>query len=401
MITSGYRLVAERVLSPHGWLTPGAVLIDGGLIRDVGEPAAVGDAAPSVVLGDCSLVPGFVDLQVCGFAGVDFANAEAPDYNEIGPKLAASGVTAYCPAVVSMPWNRYPQILTSLANAMAHRAPGHPRILGAHLEGPALSRHRPGVHDPEWFVAPGRVIELVDRVPEVVRLVTLAPELADAQSTIRELRERGVHVALGHTEATFEETNAAAAAGAGLVTHLFNAMTPLHHRAPGTVGAALTNPRLRASVIADGDHVHPAVFQLAFAALGDGRLVLTTDATAATQMPPGHYPLGTATIETNVTGAPRDHDGVLSGSVLTMDEAVRNAVRWGASTAEAIRMASTTPAATLDLAGTGQIAPGALADLVVLDAGLSVLATICGGVVAFDRDVRFARLPDVSGPRGS
>lgn len=401
MTASGYRLVAERVLSPHGWLTPGAVLIDGGLVRAVGDPAALGDGAPTVVIDECSLVPGFVDLQVCGFAGVDFANAQAHEYDTVGPMLAASGVTAYCPTSVSMPWERYPAALSSIADAMAHNAPGHPRILGAHLEGPALSRRRPGVHNPEWFVAPGRIIELVDAVPDVARLVTLAPELVDAEAAIRAVRERGVQVALGHTEATFEEASAAADAGAGLVTHLFNAMTPLHHRAPGIVGAALTNPSLRASMIADGHHVHPAMFQLAFAVLGDERTVLITDSTAAAQMPPGRYPLGTTTIETDAAGAPRDPNGLLSGSVLTMDEAVRNAVRWGASTAEAIRMASTTPAAALNLAGTGRIAPGAVADLAVLDGDLSVLATICGGVIAFDRDGRFGHLPNTSSSGGA
>jgi N-acetylglucosamine-6-phosphate deacetylase len=208
--------------------------------------------------------------------------------------------------------------------------------------------------------------------------VTLAPELAGATEAIRALRARGILVALGHTAATVDEMGAAAAAGAQLVTHLFNGMPPLHHRTPGPVGAALTDDRLTVSLIADLVHVHSTTLTLAFRVKGAGRVALVTDAVAWEAERVGGIGIGF------VDGAPRLPDGTLAGSALTMDKAVANVVHeCGVDLADAVAAASTTPARLLGLADRGALEPGRRADLVALSPGLGVLATWVGGVEAY------------------
>jgi N-acetylglucosamine-6-phosphate deacetylase len=353
-------------VTPEGVTPPAAVEVEEGRIVAVRPFAA---DAP-----DLTLVPGFVDLQVNGMGPVDVAAADGDDWDELDRRLVASGVTAWCPTLVTAPLDAYAAPLDRIAGAARRSGPA-PTILGAHLEGPFLGRAA-GAHrrqhiqplDRDWLAA----------LPDIVTLITLAPEIDGAAEGIGALVERGVTVALGHSAATYDESVAAAAAGARLVTHLFNGMAGLHHREPGLPGAALSDDRLAVSLIADLVHVHPAGLTLTFRAKGPGRVVLVTDAVAVE---------AADLVELGVRFdgvAPRLADGTLAGSALTMDEAVRNVVlHAGISLEDAVRAAATTPADVVGASDRGRIAPGCRADLVALDADLRVVATWIGGEQAF------------------
>jgi N-acetylglucosamine-6-phosphate deacetylase len=316
------------------------VVVEGGLIVET-RPASA--AVPDVVL-----VPGFVDLQVNGIGAVDVARAEGADWDALDEALLAQGVTTWCPTIVTAPFDALEASLTRVAEA-ARRPGARPHIAGAHLEGPFLAM--PGAHRPEHL---RHQVDLawLDTVASMVRVITLAPELSGALGAITSLSDRGVLVALGHSACTAEVADDAAGAGARLVTHLGNAMGPLHQRAPGLLGAALADERLSVSVIADLVHTHPVFVRLAFAAKGARAVALVTDAVASS---PGEEP-------------PRLRDGTLAGSVLRMDRAVSNTVEHSAiALADAVEAASTTPARLLGLTDRGAIASGRRADLVTLE----------------------------------
>jgi N-acetylglucosamine-6-phosphate deacetylase len=303
---------------------------------------------------DRTLAPGLVDLQVNGLGahGVD-------DPVALGAALHAAGTTSWCPTLTSRP---LPEVDAWLA---AHPDPA-PGEIGIHLEGPFLSPARAGAHPPGALRAPD--VEWLAGLPPRVRLVTLAPELPGALEAIGQLRAAGVVVALGHSDATYEQALAAAEAGASLVTHVFNAMAPLHHRAPGLAGAALTEPRLVPAVIGDGVHVHPAVLALV---LMGRRAVLVSDSVRIvgldTTRRAARLPEGTA------------GGGTLAGSVITLADAVRTAVAAGVPLAVALTAASTTPADVMGRADLGRIAAGARGDVIALDPQLGVQAVWSAG----------------------
>jgi len=332
---------AATVISPDGPVADAEVVVEGGLVAAL-RPAT--GAVPPVVL-----VPGFVDLQVNGIGGVAVADAAGADWDSLDRSLLAQGVTTWCPTVVTAPLEALEASLAGVARAARRRGEVRPDIAGAHLEGPFLAVR--GAHRPELVRAEVDAAWL-ESVAGLVRVVTLAPELPGALDAIAALSGRGVLVALGHSACTAEVAADAAAAGARLVTHLGNAMGPLHHRAPGLLGAALADDRLSVSVIADLVHTHPVFVRMAFAAKGARHVALVTDAVATTAG----------------AGPPRLADGTLAGSVLTMDAAVSNVVNHSAvSVADAVQAASTTPARLLGLADRGAIAPGRRADLVALE----------------------------------
>jgi len=350
-------IAASTVVTPDGLLEPGEVVIDAGRITAVRPARGV---AP-----DRILAPGFIDLQVNGHDDVNCASATGDAWERMDALLIAQGVTAWCPTLVTAPLERFAAPLERIAVAAA-RPPGanRPAILGAHLEGPFLGG-APGAHPPDLL----RPLDLdwLAALPPIVRVVTIAPELAGAAAATRLLVQRGVLVSLGHSTATLDEAEACATAGARLVTHLFNGMGPLHHRVAGLAVAALSDTRLTPSLIADAIHVHPAMLGIAARAKGPGGWVLVTDAVAWRD---GRIAEGRVEL---VDGAPRLGDGTLAGSALTMDAAIRRmVVECGIPLEDTIAAASTTPARLMGDAGRGRIAPGARADLVALTAGLEV-----------------------------
>jgi N-acetylglucosamine-6-phosphate deacetylase len=334
-----------------------------------------------VVVTDGWIAPGFIDLQINGAFGRQFTSAE--DVRLVRGRLPEFGVTSFLPTLVSAP----EEVLVEQIRAVGEATKGDgARVLGVHLEGPFLNPERAGAHEPKFLRLPS--VEEMERLLEAgpVRMVTVAPELPGALEVIRLLREREVVVAVGHTMVSYEETVAAVDAGARYATHLFNAMPRLHHRAPGAVGACLGDDRVTVGVIADGEHVHPAVLRIVWRAKGTERTTLVTDAVAALGMPDGRYPLGQMRVVVE-RGVPRTTSGALAGTTLGMSRAVANMATFaGCAVHDAVAMATAVPARVLggqlDL---GRLLPGYHADVVVLERDMTVRLAMVSGQIVFER----------------
>jgi N-acetylglucosamine-6-phosphate deacetylase len=346
-------------------LTDVDVVLAGGRVVALGRNAAPADADVIDVPGGV-IAPGFVDLHVHAVAGHGVIRTDALDPVGMARALAARGVTSFLATTVAAP---EPDLLAAVRAVNAVPEDGGARCLGVHLEGPWLSPERPGAQPSEHLTSPDAALLDRLRAGGPIAMVTLAPELPGAVETIRAATRAGVIVAVGHSSATFEQALAAVGAGARHVTHAFNAMHGLHHREPGLIGAALDLPELSVEVIADGVHVHPAVVRLLWRACGPRRLCLVSDA-----------------VELDAAGsgaAVRRPDGVLAGSRIGLDAAVRHVVDWGIPLSDALTMAATTPARVLGRADLGELRVGAAADAVILDEQLDVAATVVGGRVTY------------------
>jgi len=368
-------LAAGRVIGATREFAPGHVVVESGLITVVGE-GIPRDA--DWVFPRGTLVPGFVDLQVNGSFGVDCLTADEAQVEKLSCDLATTGTTGFLATLVSGPMEWLRRAVRTLRRAR----PAGARLLGIHLEGPVLNPRRCGAHDPRHLRAPDdpEVWDLIaDALPDL-QVCTLAPELPGAEDLMRRLVQERVVVAIGHTDATYEEARRALE-HARLVTHLFNAMRGLHHREPGVVGAVVEDPRCVVALIPDGVHLHPAVVRMVYRLLGPDRLVLTTDACAAAGMPPGTYTLGGREVSVGSDGIPRLADGTLAGSGLRMDAGIANLVRWEIPLADAVRSGATTPARLLGLADRGAIVPGLRADLCVLDEDYRAVLTVVAGQI--------------------
>jgi N-acetylglucosamine-6-phosphate deacetylase len=309
------------------------------------------------------------------------------------------GVTAFCPTTLACAPAVLRGVLRAVAEARTARPPAAARVLPAHLESNFINPEYAGAQPRECLRLPpgaaeaapageftgAEILAEIERGRPDVGIVTVAPELPGAIDLIRTLVARGHRVSLGHSGATYEQALEAVAAGATQATHLFNRMPPLHHRAPGLAGAVLASDEIAAELVCDGVHVHPGAMRVAIAAKRAARLMAVTDGTAGSGLPPGSR----ATIcgrTIVVRDAAYLEDGTLAGSVLTMDRAFERLVgAVGLGPVDAALMCATTPARELGLQGHGVIAPGAVADLVVLDRGLRVVQTWIGGVLAFQR----------------
>lgn len=378
--SAGQILTAATVLTPDAVLSPGWVRVEGDRVTEVGDGLPHGSSGSAgrdewvaTDLGAVTLAPGFVDVHSHGGGGAAYTDGVEAAGIARAAHLA-HGTTSTMASLVTDTVDRLVDQVRALAPLVARD-----ELLGVHLEGPWLAERYKGAHDPELLRAPSP--EDVDRLIAAgpVAMVTLAPELPGAAEAVRRFVEAGVLVAVGHSDATYDQALGAFAAGARVVTHLHNAHRPLHHREPGPAQAAIDTPGVVLELIADGVHVHPAV-------VGDtlrtraGRVALVTDAMAAAGAGDGDYRLGplTAVVRDGVArigGA----DGPIAGSTLTLDRAVRLAVARGIPLAEAVAAASRVPADLLGRADLGRIAPGARADLVVLDADLAVARVMRAG----------------------
>lgn len=395
------RITAGRVVLPGGRIAPATVRVDRHTGRITGVDADPfgaprrerGDPRTSVDLGDRLLAPGFVDVHVHGAAGTQ-VNGRSPDdvaqaVADVAAFHASRGTTAMLATTVTDTRDRLAATVAGIAQAVRSPTPGGARVLGSHLEGPFIAAPRAGAQDLAHIRPPdrGELNRLLELGAGTVRLVTLAPELPEAEALIADCLEAGAAVALGHTDADYDTARRAFAAGATHVTHLWNAMAPLHHRRPGLVGAALGEDAVTVEVVCDLHHVHPAVVALV-ARAARGRMVLVTDAMAAAGAASGRYTLGAMAVDVEGTRAALAGDpATLAGSVLTMDGAVRNAAGpVGLPLEAALAAASSVPAAVPGGAAdvTGAVAVGSPADVVVLEPTLSVVATLVGGVPAFD-----------------
>lgn len=354
-----------------GGLVPGDVIVEEGAISEVGvAPGAPGGLA----------VPGFVDLQVNGFAGVDFLSADVDDYREAGRALAATGVTAFQPTFITSPLEAY---WTPLKTVAALEHDGGPRVLGVHLEGPFISPSWPGAHRANHVLEPN--LEIADQLCAAgpVTYMTVAPERAGGLELIAHLVNRGIVVACGHSDADAEVARRAYDSGARALTHIYNAQRRWKPRDPGIAGVALTRSDVVVQAIVDHVHLAPETAHAAF--LGTrGRFCLVTDATAATALDHGTYNLGDRVVRVEGAEA-RLEDGTLAGSLLTMDQAVRNLVHLGASIEDAVDAATRVPARLVGRYDLGSLAVGSPADVVVLDDVLEVQRTLIDGKEVFVR----------------
>jgi len=327
-----------------------------------------------------TVAPGYVDLQVNGAAGVD-VTAEPERLWDVAAALPRFGVTAFLPTVVTAPPAARTRALAALAAGPPSGWVGA-RPLGLHFEGPMIAPARAGAHSDTYVVPPGQEVINGWSSEAGVAMVTLAPELPGAREVIQALARRGVVVAAGHTDASAACARDAVDAGVRAVTHLFNAMAPIHHRDPGLAGAVLAGLPVAAGLIADGRHLDPEILRIAWRALGDGRRLLVSDGCAGLGAPPGGYRLGDVAITSDGTTARTDGGG-LGGSVSGLDSCVRNAVAFtGCDPGEAVAAATAAPAALLGAPNPGSLRAGAAADIVLLDGDLRVVATVVGGVVA-------------------
>ena len=339
---AGFVLACQRVVNGEGGISPAPAWISvaHGHIVATGSGAAPDGA---IDLGDAFVAPGFVDLQVNGTGAVDFATATLDEIVVAVDALVAGGTTGLLPTICTAPLDAYEGMLTRLRGVQRQRPD---RVVGVHLEGPFLGG-APGAHPVDLVrsVDVAWLTKLCDDFGDLIKIVTLAPEADPDGKAIELLAARKIVVAVGHSTVDYDGAQQAIAHGARLATHLFNGMGPLHHRAPGLAGAALTDTRVVPSLIADFVHVHPAMVKLALDARPDAVLVTDAVPDAATHLA----------------------DGTLAGSTLTMGQAVANVASLGIPPARAIRYATANPARVLNLNDRGRIAPGARADLVALD----------------------------------
>lgn len=374
-------IAAARVVTAAGpgMLSPGWVSVTDGQVSAVGAGAP--PRAPDAELPSGLLAPGFVDLQVNGYFGAEFATADAAGWATIASRLPETGTTAFLPTVITAPLAELAASLRRAATLIPGLPPGA-KALGIHVEGPFISPERKGAHNEEWITdpTPGAIGDLLAAGLGQLRLITLAPERPGGIAAISQLTQAGVLVSVGHSDASAAQVAAAADAGARLVTHLFNGQSPLRHREPGVPGQALADDRLTSGLIADLHHVAGQVCRVAFTA-APGRIFLVTDAAACAGMPPGRYLLGNRTIELPPGDGvpPVRTDGTLAGSALRMDAAVANMVSSGAALPDAVAAATRIPADLIGRPDLGRIAPGAAADLVWLDDGLRARATWVNG----------------------
>ena len=323
----------------------------------------------------CYVIPGLTDLHFHGCVGEDFSDATPDGLQKMADYELSRGVTQICPAGMTLGEDQLTRICQ---NAAAHRAknPGGAELVGLHLEGPFLCKAKKGaqneafLHDPD----PAMLHRLQQAAQGMVKLVTLAAEQPGALEFIRSAQEDGITVSLGHTTADYDTACAAYEAGARQATHLFNAMPPCTHRAPGVVGAAFDHPQVKVELISDGVHIHPSVVRAVFQLFGAGRVILISDSLRATGMPDGRYPFGGQEIEVHGNRATMaDDPNTLAGSVSDLMACMRSAVSFGIPLHDAVRAAAVNPAQVLGVFDRlGSLDVGKTANLAILDQNLNL-----------------------------
>jgi N-acetylglucosamine-6-phosphate deacetylase len=400
-------LTGADIVLPDQIVSNGSLAIRDGVIQDV-LPVARQPAGWKVVdLTGHTIVPGFVDVHLHGLEGADVL--DGPDaVAAVAARLPKYGVTAFCPTSVACTPERLRTFLDGVARARTSVAARSARVLGAHLEsnflnpdwngaqpiaclrvpagatGAASAAGAAGATGATGAFSGDDILRVIASHRPSVAIVTLAPELPGGMDLVRDLVKHGHRVSLGHTGATYEEAKAAIAAGARHATHLYNRMSSISSRSPGVVGAVLEANSVTAEIICDGHHVHPSLISTAIRLKSPSRMIAITDGTAAAGLPRGSRArLGDQTIIAGDRTAVLE-DGTLAGSILTMDGAFRRLREWGWTLPEVARMCATTPADALGLRNAGSIAPGHVADLVVLDADFRVSQTYIGGEAALE-----------------
>ena len=372
-----------RVITPLEVFEQADVLIEGGRILAVGPGLAAAAAGERIEAEGHIVAPGLVDIHVHGSAGHDTMDATREAIEGMARYFASRGVTAFCPTTMTVPAEEIMASVRAVHECQQRPVEGA-QPLGVHLEGPYIDAAKKGAQPAQHVRTAGDLDYRGFFSLGNIRLVSLAPEFEENRELIAFARARGVAVAVGHSSASYEQVVEAVKLGVSQSTHTFNQMEGIHHRKPGTVGAALMLDEIYAQFIADGVHLHPAIVKMIVHLKGPDRAVLITDAIRGAGMPDGEYELGGQPI-TVKEGAVRLADGALAGSCLTMDQGVRNIAAFtGRPLAECLRMATLTPARAIGVAHRkGSIEPGKDADIVILTPNLEVAATVAMGRVVY------------------
>jgi N-acetylglucosamine-6-phosphate deacetylase len=378
---------AARAFTPTAEIKDVGILVREDVIEAIGPRAGMRlpAGAEETLATDKTAIPGFIDVHIHGAGGHDVMEGTPEAFRSITGKVAEHGTTSLVATTVTASVDDTVRAVEGIAAYIARQYKTEEpcaEVLGIHFEGPFISKERRGVHPQELIQPPSAptLSRFLKAAAGNARMMTIAPELLGAAPCIDAAREAGLVVSIGHTDANYEQARAAMARGARSATHVFNAMRPFSHRDPGVVGAVLTSPDINAELIADGVHVDEAAMKLLLLAKGAARITLVSDGLSATGMPDGRYTLGG--IEITVSGGVcRNSAGVLAGSTLTLDRALRNIVRVGASLPDAVRMLTLNPASLLGIEfKKGSLRAGADADILLLDESLRVTKVWVRGV---------------------
>jgi N-acetylglucosamine-6-phosphate deacetylase len=380
-------LHTARAITPTTEIPDAGILIRDGVIEAIGsrESMSLPAGATEITATEQTAIPGFVDVHIHGAGGHDVMEGTDEALAAVARTIASHGTTSFVATTVTASPDDIVRSVEGIARFITtQHNTNEPRaeVLGVHYEGPFISSARRGVHPKEWIQLPSA--ELLERFLHAAsgnaRILTIAPELLGAAPCIDAAHKAGLVVAMGHTDATYEQARAAIARDVHHAVHVYNAMRPFSHRDSGVIGAVLTSPEVTAELIADGVHVEEAAMRILLQAKGAGCVILVSDGISATGMPDGKYMLGKFEITVS-GGVCRNSEGKLAGSTLTLDRALRNIVGLGISLPDAVRMLTVNPATLLGIEfKKGALRNGADADLALLDEGLNVTNVWARGV---------------------
>ena len=370
------QFIHGRIILSDRIIEDGSIVF-GDKIEAINENSCTVAGAEVIDLHGATVIPGLIDLHIHGYLGADASDGDVEGVEKMAEGIAKNGVTGFLPTTMTLSYDDLEKAFASIRKAKENGTPNGAEILGVHAEGPFINPAKCGAQPKEYAVPPDA--EFVEKHADIIKILTIAPEMDADHAVIRRIKEKtDVVLSIGHTAADYDEAMASFDAGITHVTHLFNAMTTLNHRAPGVVGAALTCPCVSCELICDTFHINPALFSMVHKLKG-AKFNLITDCMRAGGLPDGVYELGGQTVYVNGIRCLLS-DGVIAGSVLKLNEAVRNAAANGLTVCEAVNSASLYPAMAIGLDGErGSITVGKRADLVICDGDFNIKNVYRGG----------------------
>ncbi len=378
-------LVNGRVFDGYQFIGYKDILIEGNKVAGLQDQ--ISSDCGRIDVKDMIVCPGFIDLHTHGALGWDFTNANSDGLSKVCYFFGEHGVTNFLATAHTAESQKIRSCLRQIA-LFKEKKHVYDNILGVHLEGPFINEKRKGAMNEQYIRLPSieNYDELVSGYEDIIKTITLAPEMTGAPQLIKYLKARGIYVSLGHSAATYDETLEAVNYGANRATHLFNAMSALNHREPGIAGGVLDCRDVFVEMIADGNHLHPAVIRLVYKIKGPDRCVIVSDSVEPAGLEDGEYNIGGKTVVMKDQICRQKGSDTLCGSTITLDQSVRNLITMGIDMEGALKMVTSNPAAAIGLKDKkGELKPGCDADIVVLDKNLNVVLTIIRGEILKDR----------------